>query len=273
MSAQARQRSPEYRAGYKARLARQDHDATQGRSWAAGWRMADRVKRGDAACPVCGGGHMMTTACDLDGGLEPRPAAPSLADRLRSLISEGLTYSEAAKVFGDHQDATEPHLKAYRDALPSWAGEREVDSNAMVSKGGDAGAYVQAWVWVSDSEAGVESDDEDDEDPENEACAKGHFVRKTDETLHRAKAFRTATEAGPARLVVTVEGGNVQGVTCDRDVPGVEVLVVDYDVDDEDEAIVEVHQEGDRWATARADVFEITTEAAPITREPTEEEA
>jgi len=31
-------------------------------------------------------------------------------------------------------------------------GELEVDDNAKISKGDDAGAYVQAWVWVSDEE-------------------------------------------------------------------------------------------------------------------------
>jgi hypothetical protein len=30
------------------------------------------------------------------------------------------------------------------------AGEIEVDSNARVSRGGDPGAYVEAWVWVPD---------------------------------------------------------------------------------------------------------------------------
>lgn len=30
-------------------------------------------------------------------------------------------------------------------------GELEVDDRAVVSKGEDDGAYVQAWVWVSDN--------------------------------------------------------------------------------------------------------------------------
>lgn len=29
-------------------------------------------------------------------------------------------------------------------------GEVEIDSNAIVSRGADDGAYVQAWVWVAD---------------------------------------------------------------------------------------------------------------------------
>jgi hypothetical protein len=31
-------------------------------------------------------------------------------------------------------------------------GEIEVDSNAQISRGDDAGAYVEAWVWVPDDE-------------------------------------------------------------------------------------------------------------------------
>jgi hypothetical protein len=31
-------------------------------------------------------------------------------------------------------------------------GECEVDENALISKGEDGGAYVQAWVWVDDSD-------------------------------------------------------------------------------------------------------------------------
>lgn len=32
-------------------------------------------------------------------------------------------------------------------------GEVEIDDNAIISHGDDPGAYVQAWVWVPDSDA------------------------------------------------------------------------------------------------------------------------
>jgi hypothetical protein len=32
-------------------------------------------------------------------------------------------------------------------------GEIEIDHNAVVSRGDDPGAYVQAWVWVYDKDA------------------------------------------------------------------------------------------------------------------------
>lgn len=85
--------------------------------------------------------------------------APSLADRLRALIAEGLTSSDAASIFGADQDAKEPHLKAYRDAAKTEEGRLEVDFNALVSVSEDGGAYVASWLWVSDEEAGVTRED------------------------------------------------------------------------------------------------------------------
>jgi hypothetical protein len=53
-----------------------------------------------------------------------------------------------------------PTLEQYRAAarrLYHEEGSVEVDERARVSEraaGGDAGRYVQAWVWVADDEAG-----------------------------------------------------------------------------------------------------------------------
>ncbi len=50
---------------------------------------------------------------------------------------------------GQYSDA------AYRRAARAEyhrEGEVEIDDNAVISRGDDAGAYVQAWVWVSDEE-------------------------------------------------------------------------------------------------------------------------
>lgn len=54
----------------------------------------------------------------------------------------------------------------YRDAAENLNfvrdGECEIDSNAVVSKGGDPGAYVMAWVWVYDDDAGIEPEEDAD---------------------------------------------------------------------------------------------------------------
>lgn len=57
--------------------------------------------------------------------------------------------------------------EAFRQgAREAWAreGEIEIDPGAIVSMGGDPGAYVMAWVWVSNEEAGIESEEEDEDD-------------------------------------------------------------------------------------------------------------
>lgn len=41
------------------------------------------------------------------------------------------------------------YRKAARDQF-NKDGELEIDMDAQVSMGADAGAYVQAWVWVDD---------------------------------------------------------------------------------------------------------------------------
>ena len=51
-------------------------------------------------------------------------------------------------------DCTAPRLQDYRAAALRHHrdGELEIDPGAVVSKGGDPGAYVMAWLWIDDSE-------------------------------------------------------------------------------------------------------------------------
>lgn len=51
-----------------------------------------------------------------------------------------------------------PNAEDYRDAAEREhaSDELEIDQGAPVSPGGDPGAWVQAWVWVSDEDAGIE---------------------------------------------------------------------------------------------------------------------
>jgi hypothetical protein len=53
-------------------------------------------------------------------------------------------------------------VRRYREAASKRHvdGELEVDDLAAISHGDDEGAYVQAWIWVTDDEAGIESTDE-----------------------------------------------------------------------------------------------------------------
>lgn len=83
--------------------------------------------------------------------------APSWDDRLKALIAEGMTSGAALNVFGADQDAREPHLDAYRNAVET-SDELEVDGAALVSVS-ESGAFVHAWVWVRDEDAGVTRED------------------------------------------------------------------------------------------------------------------
>lgn len=60
----------------------------------------------------------------------------------------------------------DPETVTFREAAGAeYANDEvEIDDDAMISRS-DNGAFVQAWVWVSNEEAGVEgeSDEEDDE--------------------------------------------------------------------------------------------------------------
>lgn len=84
-----------------------------------------------------------------------------LKAQLRALIDAGLDFGTAVTAFAEHQTETTPELAAYQSAAEGLdivrEGECEVDSGAIVSKGEDAGAYVMAWLWVSDDDAGVEA--------------------------------------------------------------------------------------------------------------------
>jgi len=53
-----------------------------------------------------------------------------------------------------------PTVEQYRRAasrLYGNDGEIEVDADARVSRSDDGGAYVQAWLWVDDSDATKET--------------------------------------------------------------------------------------------------------------------
>lgn len=47
---------------------------------------------------------------------------------------------------------TDEHYRKAADRIYSSEGEIEIDDDAKVSRGDDPGAYVQAWVWVYDSD-------------------------------------------------------------------------------------------------------------------------
>lgn len=73
----------------------------------------------------------------------------------------------------DNRDPVEvPYLEfaqlQHFEGGPSEEGSLEVDDNALVSVSDDGGAYVQAWIWVSDEDAGIDCEEDCDAGNSNE---------------------------------------------------------------------------------------------------------
>ena len=63
---------------------------------------------------------------------------------------------------GDESEAGRDEITAFQRAADEHYGrdgELEIDDGAVVSRGDDAGAYVLAWRWVTDREAGLKADE------------------------------------------------------------------------------------------------------------------
>lgn len=89
-------------------------------------------------------------------------AGPAIVDALVQFLNDYLdgkaTPEKAEGVLGliqkeDKEQGAEPASEYRRLAIEAQKeGELEVDANALVSCGGEAGAYVQAWMWVEGEE-------------------------------------------------------------------------------------------------------------------------
>jgi hypothetical protein len=71
----------------------------------------------------------------------------------------GLSFGEVVNLLGE--DESNPYVAGA--AEHHLANEREFDGKVMVSDGGDDGAYVMCWLWVSDELAGVTPAEEPNE--------------------------------------------------------------------------------------------------------------
>lgn len=70
------------------------------------------------------------------------------------LASTATPVSIVKQILDYRESLTDPMDNWFRQAAMerSKDGELEVDDGAIVSRGDDAGAYVQAWLWVDDCE-------------------------------------------------------------------------------------------------------------------------
>jgi len=91
--------------------------------------------------------------------VHPNEVGPLLA----ALASGPELHGLRDRLMGHVHELTDETACKYRDAAfeRSRDGDLEVDSNALVSVSGENGAYVQAWLWVTDEDAGVTRGPED----------------------------------------------------------------------------------------------------------------
>lgn len=94
--------------------------------------------------------------CDATRGIPVASPSKSVEDMLYEDLAElkgaGLHFALCTRLFGETNEQS-PYVAAARDQARE--GELEIDDRAMVSKGDDDGAYVSAWLWVSNEAAGV----------------------------------------------------------------------------------------------------------------------
>ena len=104
-----------------------------------------------------------TPAEDVADGNEPSYFLCGRVDRkdLDAIIAYVPTADTNSEESTDSPDLDEAYRAA---ATQQWhrEGEIEIDSNAVVSKGDDPGAYVAAWVWVADSAIDMTATEEKD---------------------------------------------------------------------------------------------------------------
>ncbi len=87
---------------------------------------------------------------------------------LALLGSKGLTFAQCVEALGEDRDSNPFASAAHK--LYGREGELEIDPATIVSQSND-GAYVLAWCWVSNDEAGIEPTNGDDSGAERVATA------------------------------------------------------------------------------------------------------
>ena len=91
-----------------------------------------------------------------------RAASWPMLERLNAMIADGLDFATMTNAYAEHQARTRPDLEPFLGAADSVDGVCEIANPAIVSDSED-GAYVLAWVWVSNEDAGIEPASDGDE--------------------------------------------------------------------------------------------------------------
>lgn len=90
-------------------------------------------------------------------------------DLCEAINHAGLSFGEIVNRLGD--DDSDPYVAAAQQHRLLNEGALEVDETAVVSRGDDPGAYVMAWLWISNTEAGI-ADGEEKEEEGDQICSE-----------------------------------------------------------------------------------------------------
>jgi hypothetical protein len=92
--------------------------------------------------------------------------AAAFATHVAALIEMRVPIDEIIGAYGSHHaEGLQAYVEAvdYDDEL-----ERAGGDVGMVSEGADPGAWVLAWVWVRNDEAGIENEPDEDEEEDDQ---------------------------------------------------------------------------------------------------------
>lgn len=81
-------------------------------------------------------------------------AVPDAKAAREACLSRAANYEAIAKCIDDRRSGFDP-ADPWREAAKEQAhDELEIDEDAVVSPGSDPGAWVHAWIWITDEQAG-----------------------------------------------------------------------------------------------------------------------
>ena len=104
------------------------------------------------APPECGWPHYRVRDIATNGGTVTPLDAAAVGRLTDDLNNHGLEFGEVVNLLG--VDSSNPYAAFAHSHRLLSEGVLEVDETAVLNEAGD-GAYVMAWLWVSNEDAGV----------------------------------------------------------------------------------------------------------------------
>lgn len=106
------------------------------------------ASNGDAFIPLTG--DQIDELCE-----SINQASPAKETVIEALKRNHFQFGDFVAPFGVDAESS-PYVKAAKERLSSEEGSLEVDEPTIVSESSDGGAYVMAWLWIGDDEAGIQ---------------------------------------------------------------------------------------------------------------------